>query len=889
MEQLYQIKRNTNPKYIIMNKNLKIWALMAAIACLGLACTQTEPEEEEVVSQKITASLVDNNSASKWAKNDAIGVYTDASENNVKYTTASAGTSVAFTAATEVKGAPKYAYYPYDAMNASNKATGLVGTLAQDQTANVVDYRYGTQTGTDKNGDATFQFQSVFATVRFNVDLSASTLKGQQVTSLECKVTRNGAAVPLCGGFSFSAADGSYSYGSYATYNEFVAKEKAVIFPTVVPGDVLEVKVNTAKSSATVTLPVDGYVEAGGYYPVSVVVTDADVADPEEYEGEAPSITALSFTAAQNPGKILAKKLFYDLNKTAGTKKGGFLNLQTTTYKGATNYTTATSETTQTMKVSDETCTISGCIPYLNDRNLVPTVTLSNEDARLQYSTDGNNFCDWDGQSAINFSKGNVIRAIQGKSYRDYVVEITNTGLPVMVVNQPGGDKDWSNIGEKMWSKETDFDVIESGNPGTVTIYNADGTVSTSETTAMTRLRGNTTQDYPKKPFAVKFASKTSVLGMPKHKRWVLLANWKDKSLMRNHIALGIGRKFSEEMPDGLPWNVRGQFVELVYNGVHVGNYYLCEQIKIDGNRVDIQDEYEKSNGSITAAGMENYGYLMEVDDNFDEAGKFMTKHHLPFMFKDDVDDGGVIVKTIKAKVQGIEDNLYKGYKGTASAFTTAYKDLDLASVVDQLLIYEMSMNTEFRHPKSVYMYMDGLGKLKAGPVWDFDWLSFPTLGSGYTEESDRSYTASLMAMSSMISAGRQVSSSAPSSKDDDDRKDAPFMWYPMLIKDPTFTKMAADRWKEMSGVLAAYASEINATRDLIAVSWEYNNAMWPAYYGDGKYDRQYHITNGMCGDEKLKTFDEVCQALYAAYMARLNGMNSFVSGQNWPTSKWKF
>ena len=837
------------------------------------------------MSQKISASIADNGSAAKWAKSDAIGVYTDASENNVKYTTSSTATTVTFTAATEVKGAPKYAYYPYSSTNSSLKATGLKGSLAKDQTAGVTDYRYGVQTGTNKDGDATFEFRSIFATVAFTVETSGSALAGQQVTGLECKVTRNGTAVPVVGGFTFSAADGAYSYDSTAS-NEFITLSKAVVFPTVKAGDVLEVKVTTAKGSASVSLPVEGNVEAGGFYPVTVVIANGEVTGPEEYDGEAPSITSLSFTAAANPGKILAKKLFYDLNKTAGTKKGGFLNLQTTTYKGATNYTTSVSETTQNMTVSDESRSISGCIPYLNDRLLVPTVKLSSEEARLQYSTDGNNFTDWDGKSAIDFSAGNIIRAIQGKSYRDYVVEIVNTGLPVVVINQPGGDVSWGNIGEYVWSKETDFDNVTAGE---ITIYNADGTLDMATATAMTRLRGNTTKDYPKKPFAFKLDKKSSVLGMPKHKRWVLLANWKDKSLMRNHIALGVARKFSEVMPDGIPWNVRGQFVEVVYNGVHVGNYYLCEQIKIDENRVNIQDEYEKANGSITATQMSGYGYLMEVDDNFDEAGKFMTKHHLPFMFKDDVDDGGVIVKTVKAKVQAIEDNLYKGYKGTASGFTAAYNDLDLASVVDQLLIYEMSMNTEFRHPKSVYMYMDGLGKLKAGPVWDFDWLSFPTLNSGYTEESDRSYTQSLMAMSSMLSAGRQVSSSAPSSKDDDDRKDAPFMWYPMLIKDATFTAMAAERWNNISGVLAAYANEIYATRDLIAVSWEYNNAMWPAYYGDGKYDRQYHITNGMCGDEKLKTFNEVCQALYTAYTSRLNGMNSFVKQKNWPASKWKF
>ena len=627
--------------------------------------------------------------------------------------------------------------------------------------------------------------------------------------------------------------------------------------------------------------------------------------------GNSVMLTGIKFTHASNPEKILGKKLFYDLNKVAGTKQGGFLNLQTTTYKGATNYTTAADSTTQKMKVNEAEGTITGCIPYLNDRNLVPEVSMSPSGARLQHN-DGNGFVDWDGTSEIDFSAGKVIRVTKDGTSRDYVVKITNTGLPVVVINQPNttatGLKDsngkpveanqsWSNAGVNVVAKEVDFDKLEE-TPGNITIYEADGTISLATATSMTRLRGNTTKDYPKKPFAIKLADKAKVLGMPKHKRWVLLANWKDRSLMRNHIALGVARIFSEQLggakedalkTDGIPWNVRGQFVEVVYNGVHIGNYYLCEQIKIDSNRVPVQKEYEKDKGAVTKEQMAEYGYLLEVDDNFDEAGKFMTKHHLPFMFKDDVDDAGVILSNIKSKVQGIEDNLYKGYKGTSSTgYADAYKDLDLPSVVDQLLIYEMSMNTEFRHPKSVYMYMDGLGKLKAGPVWDFDWLSFPTLNSGYTEESDRSYTQSLMAMSSMLSAGRQVSSSAPSDKDDDDRKDAPFMWYPMLINNEDFTNMAAERWELINGMIADYANEINKTRDLIAVSWEYNNKMWPAYYGDGKYDRQFHITNGMCGDEKLKTFNEVCQALYTAYTERIIGMNDFVINEKWPVSEWK-
>ena len=70
-----------------------IFAAFAMFA-LGIACTPSEPEVEETVSQKVTATVVDNGAATAWTKSDVLGVYTDASENNVKYTAASAGTSV---------------------------------------------------------------------------------------------------------------------------------------------------------------------------------------------------------------------------------------------------------------------------------------------------------------------------------------------------------------------------------------------------------------------------------------------------------------------------------------------------------------------------------------------------------------------------------------------------------------------------------------------------------------------------------------------------------------------------------------------------------------------------------------------------------------------------
>lgn len=147
---------------------------------------------------------------------------------------------------------------------------------------------------------------------------------------------------------------------------------------------------------------------------------------------------------------------------------------------------------------------------------------------------------------------------------------LPDTGLPVIVINTPGA--------KTIDSKE---DWIESA---AVKIYNIKGEIETEASTAI-KGRGNTTWSYPKKPYTLKLDSKTEILGMPKHKRWVLLANWMDRTMMRNDISLEMGRRSK-----ALEWTPRGQFIELVLNNRHLGNYYLCEQIKIDESRVNISE-----------------------------------------------------------------------------------------------------------------------------------------------------------------------------------------------------------------------------------------------------------------------------------------------------------
>ena len=99
---------------------------------------------------------------------------------------------------------------------------------------------------------------------------------------------------------------------------------------------------------------------------------------------------------------------------------------------------------------------------------------------------------------------------------------------------------------------------------------------------------------------------------MPKHKRWVLLANWMDRTLMRNRVAFKLGECTQ------LDWTPRGEYVELVLNGKHLGNYLLCEQIKVDENRVNIA-EIDAESEDVSG------GYLMELDTYFDVLMKLLN------------------------------------------------------------------------------------------------------------------------------------------------------------------------------------------------------------------------------------------------------------------------
>ena len=415
--------------------------------------------------------------------------------------------------------------------------------------------------------------------------------------------------------------------------------------------------------------------------------------------------------------------------------------------------------------------------------------------------------------TGIDLSQPLTVRFIKGGVFEDYTIIVKNTGLPVVRIETPG---------KKTVTSKT---VWMDG--ATIRIEKPDGTVD-YEGTMEIKGRGNSTwMWYPKKPYALRLKEKGEVLGMPSHKRWVLLANWKDRTLLRNDAAFWLSRH------TGLPYTVRGQFVELVMNGRHLGNYYLCEQIKLNKKRVNIEkmDPMETDPVKITG------GWLLEIDtyydyqDYVDEKHKFRYKNlfNLPWIVKDPDDDeiSDVAYKYIQDWIKDLETLL----KDNAKVKAHAYEEfLDVDTAIDYLIVEELTGNNDFFNnwpsvgPHSTYLYKERSGRLYHGPVWDFDYHVFCP---DYVHQ--------------WVGAKKSI-------------------FYPALLKDEKFRNRLVERWELYKEELKKLPEYIDRQADLIRPSEQINHNMWP-------------IDNNENGDENM-TFQESVDRIKKAFLDKWEWMD---------------
>ena len=400
-------------------------------------------------------------------------------------------------------------------------------------------------------------------------------------------------------------------------------------------------------------------------------------------------------------------------------------------------------------------------------------------------------------KTANNFRHEMIYTLIdaQGTHKRYYVrVKNLNLGHPIVYINT----EDNRNIVSK------DYYINAY-----MTIDGIGKYTSLPTTKVEVKGRGNSTWwMFPKKPYAVKMfkETKSEILDMPEHRKWVLLANWMDRTLLRNVASYRISTII------GFEWVTRCRFVEVMLNGKHIGLYVMCEKVEVDENRLDIT-ELEKTD--LSEPNIKG-GYLLELDNNFDNVYKFKSKYRkLPVMVKtpDDDDLQTAQFNYIRDYFNDVEEMLHRG------EYQKAYQKMDVSSFADYYIAYELAGNHEPTNPRSAYMHKDRYGKLKAGPVWDFDWGTY------------------------RFHSNRFINQKA--------------IFYTYLFNDPHFIEVLKERWNACREELLTVSDFIDEQREFIRDSEELNHELWPF--------PKKQTTNE---DEQL-SFDEAVDKMIRAYEAR--------------------
>ncbi|MCR4735569.1 MAG: CotH kinase family protein [Treponema sp.] len=438
--------------------------------------------------------------------------------------------------------------------------------------------------------------------------------------------------------------------------------------------------------------------------------------------------------------------------------------------------------------------------------------------------------------------------------------ELNSTGLPTIYLNISSGEhlKDTKN-----W--------VDAN----LSIVSADGE-SIFDEKINAKGRGNTSWQHEKQSFSLKLSKKNSMFGMKKHKRWVLIANHADKTLLRNDYASYLGNEIFDS-----EWNPSFISVNLIYNNEYWGTYLFGEQIKISSSRVDIQD-ISKIDEDINGDGevnLDDGGFIVEINVRSDEDFNFQTKHGLTISLKDPDEVSLEIQERVKSIIQDTEDILFSDNFSDSENGYSKYIDVD--SFIDWYFVNEFSKNVDAAKISSIYMYYNPMDqKIHMGPNWDFD-LAFGNVNYAGCDSAEGGH----------IYPGNVEQSADGNGWDWNgwgwgwgwnfgQNGDSNFgwqsggnlsgnVWICRLMEDSVFKEKMNKRWNEKkSDLYSSINSIIQAKADYIKASTDLNFTKWPKVLG-------YNIFYNASGYENRKTFQSEVDYLIDWCNSRYEWMDS--------------
>ena len=247
--------------------------------------------------------------------------------------------------------------------------------------------------------------------------------------------------------------------------------------------------------------------------------------------------------------------------------------------------------------------------------------------------------------------------------------------------------------------------------------------------------RGSSSQYfYEKKQYGVETWDQygadidVSLGGLPKEEDWIFYGPYGDKSLIRNNLIYSLSNNMGR-------YASRSKFMEVIINGDYKGVYSLFEKIKVDKHRVNIS-KTQSSSGEGT-------GYIIKIDKLTGEAVDIYNDYNDQISFLSNYDSNGDSLndnshskihflyhypkpEEISSDQKSFIQNIIRQFENALSTdnfqdpFNGYRRYIDIDSFVDYFILNELSNNVD-AYRLSTFIHKDISGKLKMGPIWDFN------------------------------------------------------------------------------------------------------------------------------------------------------------------------
>ena len=444
--------------------------------------------------------------------------------------------------------------------------------------------------------------------------------------------------------------------------------------------------------------------------------------------------------------------------------------------------------------ISDNNITL--LIPYnVSANRLIATFTYSGVTIQIGGKEQAS------GVTVNSFDKPVVYTVVAENGTKvNYTVTVTNksSGIPSVYINTEGGAP-----------------ILDKENYVEATIrIDGDGKYDNFEGATSIRGRGNSTWEMPKKPYKLKLDKEAPLFGMNSHREWAVLANYFDKTFLRNITAFEISR-IAE-----MSWTPSSVSFELYLNEAYQGVYAMTEQVRVSKERFDIElvKPTDISGEALTG------GYFLELDFHFDEAYKFKTERaKLPIMFKDPKKPTVEQFNYVQSYYNLAEEVLYsENYRDSENGYR---KYIDVESFINYYIVQELSKNVDGNMRGSCFMAIRRNGKIEQPLVWDFD-LAF----------GNADYITWEQGATSAGWDGWYIKTCSP--------------WFDRLFEDPQFVEELKDRWNELKPQLDKLPSFIKehalmlddaqtrnfSTKETNGAGWDINKVDWNTSRVSGSY-----------------------------------------------------